>query len=170
MGLLATNDWQAQWIARTTNTDELPAPFFRRKLVLDGKVKKARVYICGLGYYELHINGRKVGDHLRDPGYTRYDKRDLYVTYDVTPFLKSGANAVGVILGNGWFNVQIAKAVLEFLHEAPWREAPRLLLSLVIEYADGRTVPPSAAMEPGKLPLGRSCSTVFTAARTTMRD
>ena len=90
MGLLSTNDWQAQWIARTTNIDELPAPFFRRELVLDGKVKKARVYICGLGYYELHINGRKVGDHLLDPGYTRYDKRDLYVAYDVTSFLKSG--------------------------------------------------------------------------------
>lgn len=138
MGLLATNDWQAQWITRTTNIDELPAPFFRRELVLDGKVKKARVYICGLGYYELHINGRKVGDHLLDPAYTRYDKRDLYVTYDVTPFLKFGANAVGVILGNGWFNVQ-TKAVWNF-HEAPWREAPRLVLSLVIEYADGRTV------------------------------
>ena len=138
MGLLATNDWQAQWITRTTNINELPAPFFRRELLLDGKVKKARVYICGLGYYELHINGRKVGDHLLDPGFTRYDRSDLYVTYDVTSFLKSGLNALGVILGNGWFNVQ-TKAVWNF-HEAPWRETPRLLLSLVIEYADGRTV------------------------------
>jgi alpha-L-rhamnosidase len=47
-----------------------------------------------------------VGDHSLDPGYTRFDRRDLYVTYDVTPFLKHGANALGVILGNGWFNVQ----------------------------------------------------------------
>ncbi len=137
MGLLAGGDWQAQWIARTTNIDEQPAPLFRRELALDGKIKKARVYICGLGYYELHINGRKVGNHLLDPGFTRYDKRDLYVTYDVTPFLKSGANAVGVILGNGWFNVQ-TKAVWNF-HKAPWREAPKLLLSLVIEFTDGRT-------------------------------
>ena len=60
MGLLATNDWQAQWITRTTNIGELPAPFFRRELELIGKVKKARVYICGLWHsYELHINGRK---------------------------------------------------------------------------------------------------------------
>jgi len=138
MGLLAPNDWQAQWIAATTNLDEQLAPLFRHELVLDGKIKQVRAYICGLGYYELRINGQKVGDHLLDPGYTRYDRRDLYVTYDVTPFFKPGANAVGVMLGNGWFNVQ-TRAVWNF-HEAPWREAPRLLLSLVIEYRDGRTV------------------------------
>jgi len=137
MGLLKTSDWQAQWIARTTNIDELPAPMFRRELSLDGKIKRARVYICGLGYYELHINGQIVGDQLLDPGYTRYDRRDLYVTYDVTSLLKRGPNAIGVILGNGWFNVQ-TKAVWNF-HEAPWREAPKLLLSLVVDYADGRT-------------------------------
>ena len=137
MGLLKTDDWQAQWIARTTNIDERPAPMFRRELALDGKIKRARVYICGLGYYELHINGQIVGDQLLNPGYTRYDRRDLYVTHDVTSLLKRGTNAVGVILGNGWFNVQ-TKAVWNF-HEAPWREAPKLLLSLVVEYADGRT-------------------------------
>ena len=137
MGLLESGDWQAQWIGCTTNIDERPAPMFRRELTPDGKINKARVYICGLGYYELRINGQKVGDHLLDPGYTRYDRRDLYVTYDVTPLLKRGANAVGVILGNGWFNAQ-TRAVWNF-HQAPWREAPKLLLSLVIEYADGRT-------------------------------
>jgi len=137
-GLLAPGDWQAQWIARTTDTNDLPAPYLRRELVLDGKVKKARAYICGLGYYELHINGEKIGDHLLDPGFTRYDKRDLYVTYDVTAQLKRGHNALGVILGNGWFNVQ-TKAVWNF-HNAHWREAPKLLLSLIVEYTDGRTV------------------------------
>jgi alpha-L-rhamnosidase len=138
MGLLEPGDWQAQWIAGTTNRDEQPAPLFRRELTLDGKIKNATVYICGLGYYELRINGRKVGDALLDPGYTRYDRRALYVTHDVTSLLKSGPNAVGVILGNGWFNVQ-TKAVWNF-HQAPWREAPKLLLSLVVKYADGRTV------------------------------
>lgn len=138
MGLLAPEDWQAQWIARTTNLDELPAPYLRRELGLDGKIRKARVYVCGLGYYELHINGEKVGDHLLDPGYTRYDRRALYVTYDVTSQLKRGNNAIGVILGNGWLNPQ-TKAVWNF-HEAPWREAPKLLLSLTVEYTDGRTV------------------------------
>ena len=138
MGILAPEDWRAQWITRTTNINDLPAPYFRRELALDGKIIKARAYVSGLGYYELHINGEKIGNHLLDPGYTRYDKRDLYLTYDVTSQLKRGNNALGVILGNGWFNPQ-TKAVWKF-DEAPWREAPKLLFSLVVEYADGRTV------------------------------
>ncbi len=136
MGLLAGSDWQAQWIGRTTDAEERPAPLFRRGFTLDGKIKQARVYLCGLGYYELHLNGQKVGDHLLDPGYTRYDRRALYVTYDVTPLLKKGDNALGVVLGNGWFNVQ-TKAVWNF-HRAPWRAAPRLLCQLEIEFVDGR--------------------------------
>lgn len=137
MGLLASGDWHAHWIAPTTDTNSLPAPLLRRAFSLDGKIKRARAYICGLGYYELHLNGKKIGDHLLDPGYTRYDKRALYVTYDITHELRSGKNAVGVILGNGWFNVQ-TKAVWNF-HQAPWRAAPKLLCQLQIEYADGRT-------------------------------
>src|ERR1017187_3409212 len=84
MGLLSPQDWQGQWIDRTTDTNSLPAPLLLRAFTLDGKIKQARPYVCGLGYYELHLNGKKVGDHLLDPGYTRYDKRALYVTYDVT--------------------------------------------------------------------------------------
>jgi len=136
MGLLSPQDWQGQWIARTTDTNSLPAPLLRRAFTIEGKIKQARAYICGLGYYELHINGKKIGDHLLDPAYTRYDKRALYVTYDVTEALRRGSNAVGVILGNGWYNVQ-TKAVWDF-HEAPWRAAPKLLMQLRVEYADGR--------------------------------
>ncbi len=137
MGLLSPADWNAKWIAKTTNIDEQPAPFLRREIILDGKIKRATVSICGLGYYELHINGQTVGDQLLDPGYTRYDKRVLYATHDVTTLLKRGKNAVGAILGNGWFNVQ-TKAVWYF-DKAPWRKSPRLRLSLFVEYADGRT-------------------------------
>lgn len=137
MGLLDTNDWRARWIGLTTNIAERPAPMLRREFALTHKITQARLYICGLGYYELHLNGRKVGDHLLDPGYTRYDKRDLYVTYDVTKFLRQGDNALGVVLGNGWFNVQ-TEAVWDF-HKAPWRAAPKLLLSLFVEFADGTT-------------------------------
>ena len=137
MGLLSPSDWHGQWIARTTDTNSNPAPVLRRGFSLNDKIKKARAYICGLGYYELHINGRKIGDHLLDPGYTRYDKRALYVTYDVTDALRRGKNAVGVILGNGWYNVH-TRAVWEF-HNAPWRAAPELLMQLQIEYADGHT-------------------------------
>src|ERR1039457_3407096 len=77
MGLLSPQDWQGQWIGRTTDTNSLPAPLLRRAFTLDGRIRQARAYICGLGYYELHLNGKKIGDHLLDPGYTRYDKRAL---------------------------------------------------------------------------------------------
>jgi alpha-L-rhamnosidase len=136
MGLLSPQDWQGQWIGRTTDTNSLPAPLLRRTFALEGTIKQARAYICGLGYYELHLNGKKIGDHLLDPGYTRYDKRALYVTYDVTEALRRGTNAVGVLLGNGWYNVQ-TKAVWDF-HKAPWRAAPKLLMQLRVEYTDGR--------------------------------
>lgn len=138
MGLLNPSDWQAQWIGRTTEVDAGPAPMLRRNFLLDGKVKRARVYVCGLGYCDLRINGKRVGDDFLDPAYTRYDKRVLYVTHDVTSLLKRGKNAIGAVLGNGWFNVQ-AKAAWDF-NKAPWRAAPRLLCSLQIEYADGRKV------------------------------
>ena len=137
MGLLTPADWQAKWIAHTADTNSHPAPLLRRAFKLDGKIKQARAYICGLGYYELYLNGEKVGDHLLDPGYTRYDRRALYVTYDVTAQLQRGANAVGVMLGNGWFNCH-TKAVWNF-HEAPWRAAPKLLLHLRVDYTDGRS-------------------------------
>ncbi len=136
MGLLSPQHWLGQWIGRTTDTNSLPAPLLRRTFTLDGKIRQARAYICGLGYYELRLNGKKIGDHLLDPGYTRYDKRALYVTYDVTDELRRGKNVVGVILGNGWYNVQ-TRAVWDF-HNAPWRAAPKLLMQLHVEYADGR--------------------------------
>jgi alpha-L-rhamnosidase len=136
MGLLAPGDWHGQWIAQTTDINAAAAPLLRRAFVLDGKIERARVYICGLGYYELHINGAKIGDHVLDPGYTRYDKRALYVTYDVTKALRKGPNTIGVILGNGWYNVQ-TRAVWGFDH-APWRAAPKLLLELDVRLADGR--------------------------------
>jgi alpha-L-rhamnosidase len=131
-------DWHGRWIARMTDINARPTPLFRRVFTLDGRVKRARAYISGLGYYELHLNGRRVGDHLLDPGYTRYDRRVLHVTYDVTDQLRRGTNAIGVMLGHGWFNVQ-TKAPWGF-DQAPWRATPRLLMELRVELTDGRTV------------------------------
>jgi alpha-L-rhamnosidase len=139
MGLLDLSDWQAKWIARTTDSSIAVAPLLRRSFALDGKVKQARAYICGLGYFELYLNGKRVGDHLLDPGYTRYDRRDLYVTHDITALLQRGDNAVGVMLGNGWFNV-LNKTAWGW-DKAPWRAAPKVLCQLEIEFEDGhRTV------------------------------
>jgi alpha-L-rhamnosidase len=136
MGLLETNDWEAKWIARTTNEADAAAPLLRHGFAIDGSIKKARAYICGFGYYELFLNGQRVGDHVLDPGYTRYDRRDLYVTYDVTKLLKRGSNAVGVILGNGWANV-INKTAWNW-DKAPWRTAPKVRCQIEIQMADGR--------------------------------
>lgn len=139
IGLLEPAAWaSAKWIGATTNVEVQPAPMFRREFQIEAKVTRARATICGLGYYELRLNGQKVGDHLLDPGYTRYDKRALYVTYDVTEQLKKGDNAVGVMLGHGWFNCQ-THAVWDF-HKAPWRSAPKFRLVLKAELNDGRTV------------------------------
>lgn len=135
MGLLDPADWQAKWIARTTETASNPAPLLRRGFGVARRVRQARLYIAGLGYHEVYINGQRVGDHILDPGYTRYDRRVLYVTHDVTALLRDGANAIGVMLGNGWFNTH-TKAVWYF-HEAPWRMSPRMLLHLRVDYADG---------------------------------
>ena len=137
MGLLAPAKWDAKWIGQNTNTAEQPLPLLRREFTVSGQVRSARLYIAGLGYAEARLNGAKVGDHHLDPGYTRYDKRVLYVTHDVTAQLHKGVNALGVMLGNGWYNVQ-TKAAWNF-DEAAWRGAPRLLASLQIDYADGHT-------------------------------
>src|SRR6202044_82897 len=95
----------------------------------------ATVYICGLGYYELYINGKKVGDHVLDPVWTRYDKLADYITYDVTSNFQQGQNAIGVQLGNGFYNEWTRDAWN--LYAAPWRALPQMLMQLDIQYADG---------------------------------
>lgn len=146
MGLLHKTDWQGRWIGYAAPPSEAavalkssasPAPLLRRSFDVRGKVRQARAYVCGLGYFELHLNGRKVGDHQLDPGYTRYDRRDLYVTFDVTPYLKAGRNAVGAMLGTGWYDNSML-AAWDF-EKAPWRARPKLLLNLRLDYEDGRT-------------------------------
>ena len=104
---------------------------------LERQSERATAFICGLGYYELHLNGQKVSDHVLDPGYTRYDRRALYVTHDVTRQLRTGENAVGIVLGTGWANAH-TRAVWYF-DRAPWRTAPKALLELRVEYTDGTT-------------------------------
>jgi alpha-L-rhamnosidase len=136
MGLLSADDWHGKWIARNTDTGPQPLPLLRREFELSGKIKRARAYITGLGYFELTLNGQKIGNHELDPGYTRYDRRVLYLTHDVTEALRDGRNAIGVSLGNGWYNSQTL-AAWDF-EKAPWRASPRLLVELRVEMEDGR--------------------------------
>jgi alpha-L-rhamnosidase len=120
-------------------TAEAPdaAPLLRKNFALDKKIKRATAYVSGLGYYELYLNGAKVGDHVLDPAFTRYDRRALYVTYDVTTQLRRGANAVGVMLGNGWYNYHVNNA-WDF-DNAPWRDKPKMIFQLAVEFTDGTT-------------------------------
>ncbi|MEW2517049.1 family 78 glycoside hydrolase catalytic domain [Actinacidiphila alni] len=100
-GLLGAADWHgAQWISPSSGT--VTAPLLRTGFTLAKPVAKARAYAFGLGFYELHLNGAKVGDRVLTPASTPYDKRDLYATYDVTGDLRQGANAAGLWLGNGY--------------------------------------------------------------------
>lgn len=126
--------WRGKWISDGKDINDKSSPYFRKSFSIAKKVKRARVYVASLGYYELSINGRKVGDHMLDPGYTRFDKRLLYVTYDITPFI-SKENCFGILLGNGWFNEQ-SKAVWYF-DKAPWRRRPQVLINAYLEFEDG---------------------------------
>ena len=113
-----------------------PAPYLRRTFALNGKVKRATAYICGLGFYEMSLNGRKVSDHVLDPAWTQYDRRSLYVAHDVTSYLKTGSNALGVILGTGHFDDHVL-SVWDF-DTASWRARPKMKLELRVDYEDGR--------------------------------
>ena len=120
MGLLKPEDWKAKWITG--------GQLLRKEFTIDKEVAKARAYVTGLGYYELRINGRKVGDKVLDPGWTDYKKRILYSTYDVTEYLKRGRTAIGIILGRG-----------RYIKEYGYEGEPKAILQLNIEFADGTT-------------------------------
>ncbi len=98
MGLTGKEDWKGKWISGANQV--------RKEFTLKGSPVRARAYVSGLGYYELRINGQKVGDRVLDPGWTTYDRRVLYSTYDVTPYLRQGANVVAAALGQGWYGAR----------------------------------------------------------------
>ncbi|KAA3616014.1 MAG: hypothetical protein DWQ05_09655 [Calditrichaeota bacterium] len=152
MGLLAS-DWLGKWVGMPEEKQQIgrernPAPYFRKDFVLSKSVKSARIYISGLGYYELSINGMKIGDHVLSPNHTNYDKRQsqdlkesrvknmatrvLYESFDVTAFLNSGNNAIGVCLGNGWYfqNDRNEDEPLSY-------DTPRFIAQMEIELIEG---------------------------------
>jgi alpha-L-rhamnosidase len=129
-GLMNESDWSnAKWIclSEDTRTSEYrfreyktgrmekptlvtsnPVGYFRNEIVAEKEVETARAYICGLGYYELYINGEKTGDHVLDPAPSNYDKQAYYVSYDVTDQVNSGKNTLGIIIGNGFYGQSIS--------------------------------------------------------------
>ena len=139
---LQSSDWVAKWIG----FDE-EAPLFQKEFVVDKPVQNAHIFICGLGYFELYVDGKKVSDDVLVPGQTDYSHRNdientrvaidneftgyrcLYLGYDLTPFLSLGRHALGVWLGNGFFNSQNGFA----MHYGK----PRLIAQLMLTFADG---------------------------------
>jgi alpha-L-rhamnosidase len=85
----------------------------------------------------LTINGRRIGDHRLDPTYTRFDRRNLYVTHDITENLVTGENTIGVQLGNGWYNHQ--SIAVWYFDKAPWRARPKFCMDVRITFEDGTT-------------------------------
>lgn len=143
-GLLNAADWQAKWIGyehgfpwdSISKFSRLSARYFRRDFQLDKQIKKATVYIVGLGHYELYINGKQIGDQVLAEAPTDYTKDVKYNTFDVTSELKQGANAIGTVLGNGRYFTMRPKYKPKKIKEFGF---PKMLLQLEINYNDGST-------------------------------
>ncbi len=117
---------------QTPELYQTPAPYLRKAFALDQPVVRARIYSTAMGLYEIEINGRRVGEDVLAPGWTDYDRRVQYQTYDVTEHLTQGANAIGVRLSDGWYSGHVG-----FWGPRLYGNEPALRLQLEIEYADG---------------------------------
>jgi len=135
-GLLDNSEWEAKFISPEGEDegDSSKGKLLRKEFHLDGEVAFARVYATALGMYELYINGKRVGDGLLTPGWTDYRKRLQYQTYDVTEMLNNGANAIGAVLGAGWYKGDLAWEG----NRNVYGKRTALLLQMLIRYTDGR--------------------------------
>jgi len=160
MGLLSRDDWKAKWITDPASAANArprrvlrshhvyavdpesgepfppqPAPMLRKQVTIDGPIERATAYVTARGMYELRINGRRVGDQQLAPGWTDYNLRMLYQTYDVRELMQPGENAIGAILGVGWYAGELGP--LTVLGRRLYGPAPQLLLQIEIDKADG---------------------------------
>jgi alpha-L-rhamnosidase len=154
MGLLERSDWGGAWISAGKDPDKdfeppsgdeyddlanglTPSPYLRKEFPLDKQVRRARLYTTARGVYELYVNGDRVGEDVLAPGWTDYDRRVQYQTYDVTGLLGRGPNVLGAILGDGWFAGFFG---FDPKHRgAHYGARPQLLAQLHVEYDDGST-------------------------------
>jgi alpha-L-rhamnosidase len=152
MGLLEKSEWKGDWISLGKDPDKdfepptgeeyddlanglAPSPHLRTEFLLDRPVRRARLYATARGVYELFINGTRVGEDVLAPGWTDYDRRVQYQTYDVTPLLAEGQNALGALLGDGWYAGFVG---FDPKHRgALYGPRPQLLAQLHVEYEDG---------------------------------
>ncbi|HEX6709738.1 MAG TPA: glycoside hydrolase family 78 protein [Rubrobacter sp.] len=153
-GLLERSDWKGDWISLGEDPDEdfdpptgdeyddlanglAPSPYLRKEFSLEKPIRRAGLYAPARGVFELSINGTRVGKDVLAPGWTDYDRRVQYQTYDVTPLLADGPNALGAVLGDGWFSGFVG---FDPKHRgALYGARPQLLAQLDVEYEDGST-------------------------------
>jgi len=146
MGLLDASEFKAKWIGynkprkvmESAKTDKLilpPACFLRKEFGLGKSIKRAVVYASALGNYEMHINGQKVGKDYFTPGWTDYNKRVYYNTYDVTGLMRKGGNAIGAILADGWYSGYIGW----YGQRDHYGKETKFWAQLYVEYDDGTT-------------------------------
>ncbi len=149
--------WRAKWIGSGEGHDQLPPKGFysgakgegksgdsihhdgrslllRHTFQIKGKVRSAKVFVTGLGLYELLVNGKKIGDQVLSPAKTPYHKQILYDHFDLTGQLVTGTNAIGIHLGNGWYN-PYKKWWQEYRMQ--WFGHKKAILQLEVEYANG---------------------------------
>ena len=144
MGLLNSSDWRGKWIGldKTVAADNakselsrLSARMLRKEFLATKKVKRATAYVCGLGLFELTVNGNKIGDQVLAPALSEYGKRAYYMTFDVTGQIKAGKNAVGILLGNGRFFAPRANVPAKTTNFS----FPKAIVQLSLEFEDGTT-------------------------------
>lgn len=149
MGLMNAEEWMGQWIGSKKASDEScdepndapyeidtairPSPYVRKTFEVDGTVKRACLYAAALGLYELHLNGARLGQDFFHPGWTDYTRKVQYQTYDVTRLLTSGTNAVGAVIGTGWYSGYVG-----MYWKSIYGEQPAFSMQLHVEYEDGR--------------------------------
>ena len=147
MGLLHPSDWHARWIGSAAPRLTVlrpsalpgrpvlpPCPYLRRTFSLAGRVRQATLFVTARGLCEMHLNGARVGDAVLSPGWTDYHRRIQYSAYDVTGQVQQGKNALGAVLGDGWYAGYVGFARQRDLYG----DKPQLRAQLVVEYADGR--------------------------------
>jgi len=148
MGLLNFSDWKGLFIShdvgydKTDKYDSLylpPARYLRKSFTPNKKVKRATAYTTALGLYELRLNGSKVGDAYFLPGWTDYDKRLYYQTFDITDQLQQGENVIGAVIADGWYAGYIGYGLFVRLDKVReyYGVNPSFMGQIQIEYEDG---------------------------------
>lgn len=160
-GLMSPRDWRARWIGHRLTPPELHGtaretlPLFRKEFSLRGKPANAFISLSGLGHFALWINGQAVSDDFLVPGWTQYGKTALYLTYEVTSLLRPGDNAIGVMLGNGFFNINGDRYAKTHRSDG-W---PQMILRLDAQLNDDRpvSVTSDTTWKVGRSPITFSC-------------